>query len=256
MSEQLAERYGSALEQTLGHAARMIAFSKSGYCDRHPDHVPVFNANVCLTAGKVWRGDLDLTLDEPKLAELARLLGEIVHVLYESDRSFENESNPLIERAVYSVTPSGHTRFDHRDLERAPDGTLRHRPPAPDTRRRFMLTFGRPRLLRFRQLELVRRRGRERWGADRHWLLYVGARDSGATPLLVLRFSCSARQEVGFAFEWTWYPTCKRHAPRPLLQLRLARPRWKRLQPHIRIAIHPGLEYTLVFGLTLSRRSL
>ena len=46
---------------TLGPRGRMISGSKTGYRDRHPDHLPVFNANVCFGSSKVWHGDLDLT---------------------------------------------------------------------------------------------------------------------------------------------------------------------------------------------------
>jgi hypothetical protein len=114
---------------TLGLEGRMIAASKTRYQDEHPDHVAVFNANVCVGARKVWHGDFDATRDEPQLHELARLTGQVVSLLYERDGRFENEQEPLLTRAVLSVAPTGHTRFAHKWFERSRDGTLRRRAP-------------------------------------------------------------------------------------------------------------------------------
>lgn len=41
------------------------------------------------------------------------------------------DGNP---RAMYSVTPSGHTRFDHTGIERRRDGRLHRRPPVRASR--------------------------------------------------------------------------------------------------------------------------
>nr|HPI82220.1 hypothetical protein [Candidatus Paceibacterota bacterium] len=41
---------------------RMISGSKSGYRDRYPENLVVFNANIVTKKrGKVWHGDLDVT---------------------------------------------------------------------------------------------------------------------------------------------------------------------------------------------------
>ena len=73
--------------------ARMIGFSKSFYRQEHPDHVVIFNANVFTeSSGKVWWGDLDLTLDGDTLSSIAKEIGESLYVLYESDGRFENEN--------------------------------------------------------------------------------------------------------------------------------------------------------------------
>src|SRR5690348_4856850 len=37
-------------ERLLGFAGRMISGSKTGFSKHHPDHFPVFNANVCTDA--------------------------------------------------------------------------------------------------------------------------------------------------------------------------------------------------------------
>jgi hypothetical protein len=126
------KNFDEALLSTLGPADRMIAASKSRYATAHPTNVPVFNANVCLSVDGVsrptkrWFGDLDLTVDEPLLVELARQTGSTVYVLYERDARFATAKAPLVEAAVYSVTPTGETHFN-KHVERSPDGKLRLR---------------------------------------------------------------------------------------------------------------------------------
>jgi hypothetical protein len=117
-----------AIEEVLGRPGRIIAWSKSEHARRNPDHVLVFNANVCISPDrKRWWGDIDLTREEPLLVELAARLGETLFVLYEYDGRFRNERRPLLYRAVYEVTASGHYRFDHEWVERRRDGSLRRR---------------------------------------------------------------------------------------------------------------------------------
>lgn len=86
----------------MGHEGRMISGSKSGYRRSRPRNVAVFNANICTSAhGKIWHGDIDLTLDEPLLRALAAALGEEVYLLYEMDARFDTENNPAINRYLY-----------------------------------------------------------------------------------------------------------------------------------------------------------
>ena len=107
MSLTNSEEYNKAketVELLLGHKSRMIAGSKSGYRRRHPKNLVCFNANVVVEGlGKVWYGDLDITLDEALLVRLAQLLEREVYVLQEMDGRFENETNPKIDKAVYKV---------------------------------------------------------------------------------------------------------------------------------------------------------
>lgn len=71
---------------------RMISGSKSGYRERYPNNNVVFNANiVAKSRGKVWYGDLDLTLDTENLTWVAKELGEPLYILREMDARFENE---------------------------------------------------------------------------------------------------------------------------------------------------------------------
>jgi hypothetical protein len=105
---------------------RMISRSKSNYLRRHPDHVVVFNANLCLAAGKVSWVDLDLTL-EPRLVELARRIGRRVFVLYERDGRFHPR------RSRRSSGPSPRCRRTAGQARPPVRGTSkgRHGPGAP-----------------------------------------------------------------------------------------------------------------------------
>lgn len=82
-------------EEILGLCGRMIAASKHAYRDAHPEREPVFNVNVCIrSAGKIWHGDLDLSLDDGQLHALADDLGETVYVLHECDARFDRAADP------------------------------------------------------------------------------------------------------------------------------------------------------------------
>ena len=91
----------------LSHEGRLISGSKSGYRRIFPDNIAIFNANICIEEGKIWWGDIDLTISKFKLIELAQNLDKIVYVLYEMDGRFENENNPLLHKAVVKFLPSG-----------------------------------------------------------------------------------------------------------------------------------------------------
>lgn len=91
-----AQGYGSKVEieldkvavEILGEPGFLLAASKSGYRDQHPDHDVYFNA--CVFDGRdlrprrrhhatqIWFGDLDLTLQAENLQELANRVGPIV----------------------------------------------------------------------------------------------------------------------------------------------------------------------------------
>ena len=82
------------------HVARMISGSKSYYLDNHTGNVVVFNANiVTVEDGKVWYGDLDLTVDGPELKQVAEEAGKVFYVLREMDGRFGAENQPAAELA-------------------------------------------------------------------------------------------------------------------------------------------------------------
>lgn len=114
-------------ERILGVVGRMIAASKSGYHRANPRNVPVFNANVCTEKrGKIWFGDLDLTEDEPALAELARALGAPVYVLFERAARFATEDAPVLHDYVLKVNPDATVAHPDR-IVRGEDGRLHER---------------------------------------------------------------------------------------------------------------------------------
>ena len=120
-----------SVEDILGHRGRIFG-SKGQYRWDHAKHVVVFNANVCTSQGKVWHGDLDITVDEEKLMRLAQELKERIYVLYETDARFENEKSPKLDRAVYSVEPSGQDHWNEEYFVRSENGRLYEQDmPAP-----------------------------------------------------------------------------------------------------------------------------
>lgn len=112
-------------ERLLGPAGRMIAASKTRYWERHRTNLPVFNANVCTRErGKIWFGDLDLTLEEPQLRALARAINERIFVLHERAARFGNEGSPAFDEAVAVIAPDGAVELGRWTM-RAADGRLR-----------------------------------------------------------------------------------------------------------------------------------
>jgi hypothetical protein len=93
----------------------MISRSKSGYQLAYPDHVAVFNAVLAdAEGGELWRGDLDLTVDEPKLIALAADLKTTIHVIFESDARYVRTVKPDrldIAPAVVRLTPDAVTHL-------------------------------------------------------------------------------------------------------------------------------------------------
>jgi len=114
---------------------RLISWSKSGYRHLYPDHAVVFNGSLADADGHgFWWGDIDLTIDEPKLVALAAKLKTTVHVLYESDARFAGSGERLdLSPAVVRVTAAGEVAIRERlgrpELIRNGDGQLIRRPP-------------------------------------------------------------------------------------------------------------------------------
>ena len=97
----------SIAEEKLGTKGKMISASKSGYIQKNPDNLVVFNSNVCIEEGKIWFGDLDVSLSYDTLSDLSKELGKTVYVLTEMDGRFENEENPRLGGAVIKFFPEG-----------------------------------------------------------------------------------------------------------------------------------------------------
>jgi len=82
----------------IGQPGAIISNSKSGYRERHPENLSIFNANICTKNEKIWWGDLDVTLSQTLIADLAFILNEDLYVLYEMDGRFENEGKPKVDK--------------------------------------------------------------------------------------------------------------------------------------------------------------
>ena len=109
------EIFKETASKILGMNGRMISGSKSGYCNRYPKNIAVFNANVCTkNEGKIWFGDIDLTLSREELSELSRSLETDVYVLYEMDARFENEASPKLENALVVFSQDGSYKVGKR----------------------------------------------------------------------------------------------------------------------------------------------
>lgn len=88
----------------LGSAGRLLSGSKGQYRFDNPKNFILFNANIFITelvgptneinTHKIWFGDLDITLDWPKLLKLSKESNKHLWILSEMDGRFENEKNP------------------------------------------------------------------------------------------------------------------------------------------------------------------
>lgn len=92
-NKEISENYIEIFRKYNFHIGRMISGSKSAYLDRYPEHLVIFNANIFTKkSGKIWFGDLDVTLDFDNLKEIADELNEDLYILREMDGRFENEN--------------------------------------------------------------------------------------------------------------------------------------------------------------------
>ncbi len=88
---------------------RLITMSKSSYRRSHPGHLVVFNASLFTLDGRhVWRGDIDVTLDERLLVALARRLDRAVALFHERIRidEFDLDDAVLMVALDGLVTPN------------------------------------------------------------------------------------------------------------------------------------------------------
>jgi len=84
------------IRKELGHEARMISGYKSFYRSIHPDNFVIFNSNLIIKEyGKLWWGDLDVTVDGPKLKKIAEQIGTTIYILYETHCRFDTEKDTI-----------------------------------------------------------------------------------------------------------------------------------------------------------------
>ncbi len=94
----------------LGWNGAMISGSKSGYLQRNPKNMVIFNSNVIAMGAvpeKIWYGDLDVTLSLDKLKTLAETIGTEIRVLSEMDARFEYEDKPNVDKFIVRIQPDG-----------------------------------------------------------------------------------------------------------------------------------------------------
>ena len=97
------QKISQTFENQELRCGRMISYSKSLYVRNNPKGQPVFNANIVhKDLGKIWYGDLDLTIDSEKLQAIANELGEL-SVLREMDCRFDKEGLDYEQYKKYAV---------------------------------------------------------------------------------------------------------------------------------------------------------
>ncbi len=94
-------------KEAIGMIGRMITQDKMDYENAHPDNEVYFNANIFIKGyGKVWYGDIDFTLDEPKLKLCAKTIGKPLYLLKELDGRFKNGNREdFAEIAIKVINP-------------------------------------------------------------------------------------------------------------------------------------------------------
>lgn len=96
----------------MGFPGKMLDPSKSAYSHKHSTHVVFYNANLFTNDQKIWFGDIDVTISLPQLAEVAKVLKLFIYVLREMDGRFEEEENPNLMKAIFTIQPNGDTKLN------------------------------------------------------------------------------------------------------------------------------------------------
>lgn len=95
-NEQILNNVLQLLKDRGFYLERLISRSKSFYRELHPKHIVFFNANIIdKKLGKIWHGDLDLTMDGNKLKSVASELNTTFYILSEMDGRFDNENDSI-----------------------------------------------------------------------------------------------------------------------------------------------------------------
>lgn len=99
---------------------RMISSSKSTYCRIYPENDVIFNCNLLTKNGKIWHGDLDLTVSQHELMSISDTIKEAIYALREMDYRFETEKlslNEALHRAnlYYVITGSSIKKIQKDD---------------------------------------------------------------------------------------------------------------------------------------------
>jgi hypothetical protein len=116
---------------------RHVAFRKATYLQAFPRRVVIFGAHLTDEAGNdLWYGDLDLTVDEQKLLDLADALGEELFLMDDSSLFNAAFGTPLVPatQAVLVLHPGRVTTRPPGPawtFTRGPGGRFMWRPRPP-----------------------------------------------------------------------------------------------------------------------------
>jgi hypothetical protein len=106
--------YAEVFDKNHLQIGRMLSGSKSGYRDKYPDNLVVFNANIVLhEIGKIWYGDIDVTRDFENLKNIADELKCDLYIIREMDARFENENAGMKYWAKAAVAVIKTSAYDY-----------------------------------------------------------------------------------------------------------------------------------------------
>lgn len=98
----------------MGWPGKMLSASKSMYDKKYPTHATFYNGNLFTNDKKIWFGDIDVTIEMPKLVEVAKVMKTFIYVLREMDGRFESEENPDLTKAIFTIQPNGETALNQK----------------------------------------------------------------------------------------------------------------------------------------------
>jgi hypothetical protein len=103
----------SGAEDFLGPAGYLLAASKTAYRRQNPGHHILFNACIFTKQGEqIWFGDLDLTLNQENLQNMANILGFSFIVTPETPFRFDGlkdvlDRSPFYREEIVQFNPGG-----------------------------------------------------------------------------------------------------------------------------------------------------
>ena len=94
--EKLADEIVNSLSDKRLYMGRMISPSKSTYNRANPKNEIAFNGNIIADGiGKIWWGDVDVTLSQDDLRKVAEKYDVVLYVLREHACRFNTEDDPI-----------------------------------------------------------------------------------------------------------------------------------------------------------------
>jgi len=98
------------LENSKMVLGRLIAFDKSWYLNKNPDHLVSFNSNLYWDDMKIWYGDIDCDKDYTTLLELSTYLGGDIYITRESqDDGRMNSMWTILDKEIIKKVKGNYT---------------------------------------------------------------------------------------------------------------------------------------------------